>query len=309
MDFKQLRSFVTVVRLGSFTKASAYLGISQPTVSTHIRMLEEELGIPLVLRTAHHVELTPRGKRVFDQAVDVLTMYGHIVGSASERQRDTIYMGASSVPSAYILPDVLPAFVAEHPSIRFVIHQHDSQEIVSGLVEGLFDIGLVGMPSGEDAIECVPFCSDRLVLVTPATDEYRELQDGDDAEATVLRIIRGEHLILRREGSASRSVLDRILEHEGIGEETLDIIARINDQEAIKNLVESGLGVSVMSYRAVRDRVEEGRLLQFEIPCEESQRQLYVVYRKTAEMDVNTAAFLSFIRLHYAGESARELGR
>lgn len=299
MDFKQLQSFVTVVRYGSFTKAAASLGISQPTISTHVRVLEEELGTPLVLRTAKHVELTPQGSRVFEQAATMIAMRDRMLEAMQSRERNAVYLGTSSIPSAYILPEALPAYARLHPDTRFLIYQHDSQDIMSGLTEGVYDVGLTGMPTDEATLECTAFCTDRMVLVTPPAERFSSLR-GDAAEVA-RTILTTEHVVIRNEGSGSRATMDSILEGMDIPEGSLDIVARVNDQETIKNLVESGFGVTVVSSRAVRDRVTDGRLLQFELPCAASERSLYLAYRKNATFDEHAHDFITFLRLHYAG--------
>lgn len=298
MDFKQLQSLITVARYESFTKAATRLGVSQPTVSTHIRMLEEELGVPLVLRTSKRVELTPKGRKVFDQAVSILSMRDRMVEEGTAREKNTVYLGASSVPSAYVLPSILSGYSKSHPNVSFSIYQGDSRDVVSGLTEGVYDVGLIGMPADEESLLCTSFTQDRLVLVTPATDEYR--MDEPDA-AGVRDLLLGRNVLLRHEGSASRSVVDRILDDLGIEESRMHVGARINDQETIKNLVESGLGVTIVSERAVRDRVREGRLLSYDIPSAACKRSLYIAHRK-GDLGEEVAGFVSYVRLSFARE-------
>lgn len=178
MDLRQLQSFVSVVRCESFTRAAEVLGVSQPTISTHLRALEEELGTTLVLRGARRVELTPQGARVFEQASSMLALRDRLLEDARSRERNAIYLGSSSVPSAYVLPDALSAFTSAWPGARFRIFQHDSREVVSGLAEGSFDLGLTGLPADEPSLECVPLCADDMVLVTPAEDRFRVRSRG-----------------------------------------------------------------------------------------------------------------------------------
>ena len=294
MDLRQLQSFVSVVRCESFTRAAEVLGVSQPTISTHLRSLEEELGTTLVLRGGRRVELTLQGTKVFEQASSMLALRDRLIEDARSRERNAVYLGSSSVPSAYVLPDVLPAFAGSWPGARFRIFRHDSREVISGLVEGSFDLGLTGLPADEPSLECVPLCADDMVLVTPAEDRFHALE-GAGAEAMRELLLR-ERTILRSEGSGSRSTMDRILEELGLSGEELDAAVRTNDQETIRQLVEAGLGVTVASSRAVRAGVEAGRLLQFELPCESSRRSLYVAWRRNAALDEPTLAFRDFLR-------------
>ena len=295
MDFKQLRSFVAVINCGSFTAAASRLRVSQPTISTHVRMLEEELGKPLVLRTAKRADLAPGAQKTYEQAVSILSLYDRMQ-DVRVRESDTIYIGASSIPSGYILPAALAQFSQQHPDAKFVVSQDDSQAVINGLLDGLVDIGFTGMVADEDSLECVSFYSDKMVLATPATDAFRSLALKDSA--AVAKLLSSNHVVMRRWGSATRETSDRLLDELGIKEHDLDIVAYLDDQESIKNLVEHGFGLTLISDIAVRDRVEEGRLLSFDIPDVDARREFYVVRRKNVLLDSCAEDFFAFIRLY-----------
>ena len=100
MEIKQLESFAAVVRLGSFTRAAEELYISQPTVSTHIRTLEEELNTRLILRTTKSIEVTAAGKKVYDDAVSILQLRDRMLQESAGGAKRIIHLGASTIPSA-----------------------------------------------------------------------------------------------------------------------------------------------------------------------------------------------------------------
>lgn len=295
MDFKQLRSFTEVVDKGSFTLAAKSLHFSQPTVSMHVKMLEEEIGAPLVLRTAKRVSLTAAGQKVYEQAQSILAMHDRMVAVANPRENETIHFGASSIPSSYILPDDLAAFKTHSPHAKFVMHQADSHAVVASMVEGLYDIGFTGIPAEEDSIACVPFCTDRMVLATANTPHYAELV----GEVSARELLAREDVIMRRAGSGTRAAVDRILEEDGLDEDALNVVARMNDLEAIKNLVERGFGVSLLSERTVRDRVSAGKMLAFEIEDVDVSREFYLLRRKNVELNKNVQEFVAFVRLNH----------
>lgn len=282
MDFKQLRSFVAVIRYGSFTMAASKLRVSQPTVSTHIRQLEEELGTPLVLRNAKRVELTASGYKMYDQAVSMLTMHDKMLQSMKRHDSDAVYLGASTIPSGYILPGLLASFCDDKPEARFVITQDSSQIVTNGMLSGLYELGFVGMPVKEDTLDCIPFCHDNIVVATPNNAHFQAIAK-DDREA-IAHMLRDEHIIMRKTGSATRAVGNKVLEQLEIEEADLSVFAYLNDQEATKNLVESGLGIALMSERAVRNRVNMGRLLSFDIPDIDTTRHFYVLKRKNVPL-------------------------
>ena len=118
MDFKQLRSFVAVADCGSFTQAAARLYTSQPTVSSHIRQLEDELHQRLFLRTTKTLSITPHGRELYEYAVQVLSMQEQLF-AGWQQDGQLITLGASTIPSAYILPELLPAFRAHCPKASF----------------------------------------------------------------------------------------------------------------------------------------------------------------------------------------------
>lgn len=132
MDFKQLRSFVAVADCGSFTQAAAKLYASQPTVSAHIRQLEDELHETLFLRTTKSLAITPRGRELYDYAVHVLDLQEQLMRAWAQDER-TIRLGASTIPSSCILPEILPAFRAQHPEAVFSILQSDSDGVLQQL--------------------------------------------------------------------------------------------------------------------------------------------------------------------------------
>ncbi len=297
MELKQLRSFVCVVQCGSFTKASEKLYLSQPTVSAHIQALEEELGKRLLLRTTKNLEVTSIGQEVYRRAVDILELQNQMVDLCSYKKQRVIRLGASTVPSAYLLPHLLPEFGTLYPEIYFTVQQTNSQGVLDGLLDGLFDVGLLGL-KGDDRLTCIPFCEDRIVLIAPVAEPYLSLRGQQPPPLTELL---AQPIILREKSSGSRKTADLFLDSMGIHEDQLHVIARMNDQEAIKNLVAGGLGVSLISERAARNFVEEKRVLKFDLPSN-SGRTFYLAYRREHILRPCTKNFLSFAREKYANE-------
>lgn len=299
MELKQLRSFAAVVRYESFTEASERLHLSQPTVSAHVRALEEELGRRLILRTTKRLEVTPLGREVFRRAEDILELERQMEALCTQDGQRIIRLGASTIPSAYVLPQLLPEFGRAHPEVYFTVQQTNSQGVADGLADGLFDVGLMGMkPDGR--LGSFPFCRDRMVLIAPVSEPYLGLHERPAPMEELLRL----PIILREKSSGSRKTADRFLESMGVGEEQLHVVARINDQEAIKNLVAGGLGSSFISERAARSFVEEKRVLQFDLPGQ-GTRSLYLAWRQGYILPPHVRQFLSFARRQYSLDPRR----
>ena len=231
MELKQLKSYIAVVECLSFTKAAKKLFLSQPTVSTHIQKLEEELHTRLIKRTTKQIEVTPRGQELYDCACEMLKRWDNLQQHWDSETRKIIRIGASTIPSAYILPQLLPAYGNTHPGTYFSIYQSNSQEIIARMQQGDFDIGLIGMHTHEDSLACIPFYQDRMVIITPVNEYFLSLKQQEPIPfKTLLR----SPVILREKRSGSRKSADRFLESLHIQEKDLQVAARINDQEAIK---------------------------------------------------------------------------
>lgn len=297
MEFKQLQSFVEVVNYQSFTKAADKLYISQPTVSAHITQLEEELNTKLILRTTKSISLTDKGKEVYDYAVKILGLKTRMLETCSIQPKKIIHIGASTIPSAYILPNILQEYGSITSDTYFSIHQNDSQGIINGLKEGLFDIGMIGMKPDDDEIKSIPLCHDNMIIITPVNDHFLELKDQS---SYTVRELLNEPVIMREAGSGSKKTADLFLEKLGIHDSDINIIARINDQEAIKNMVASGLGISIISELAVRNLLAEKRVLCFPLDKNYSGRQIYLIHKRDNALNDQLKDFLKFIQKKYS---------
>lgn len=296
MDFKQLQSYVTVVKYKSFTIAAEMLGTSQPTISTHIRILEEELNSRLLIRTARSFEITPRGWELYECAQNILKLREDMINRWNEKESKVIQLGVSTIPSAYILPEVLPEFGKLHSDVYFVVNQSDSQGIIDAVHKGSYDVGLVGMKTEDELLEFQSFYQDRMVLITPINEHYLSFKNQ---KYFPLESLIQEPFIVREEGSGSRKTASLFLKKMGIQEEDLSIVARMNDQESIKNLVAGGLGVSIISEKAVMDYVVEKRLLKFELVGECLSRQFYIIYQKDYILKNYVKDFIDYLMKFY----------
>jgi len=293
MELKHLLSFAAVVRLGSFSRAAEELLIAQPTVSLHIRQLEEELRTKLLLRTTKNIEVTEKGREVYEYAVSILQLKDRITENCSGSPARVVRLGASTIPSAYILPEVLPAYVRKHPATYFTIDQGDSRSVAGKVLEGVIDIGLVGMKPSSPDLAAESFCEDTVVVITPVREPFLSMKEKHSA---TLRDLFAEPVILREEGSGSLKAADTFLANAGYSENDLHVVARTNDPEAIKNLVARGLGISLISSRAAENYSRENRLLVFPFPESAGRRLFWFVTKKNAVLPDCAKDFLRYLR-------------
>lgn len=295
MELKQLESFVAVVVYKSFTEAAKQLYISQPTISTHIQALEKELETKLIVRTTKSIELTKRGTELYECAVKMLDLRDGLLEKWRSWDEKIIRLGVSTIPSAYILPEFLPKFCKEYPEVFFQSIQSDSKGIIEGVLDGRMDVGLVGMEWEEEALACIPFYEDELVVITPVTEHFLALRKKE----VPLEELFKEPMILREKGSGTKKAADQFLEKQGISKDSLKVAAYMNDPEAIKNSVAAGLGISIVSKKAAENMIREKRLLAFEFSRYTSGRKFYIIYRKDDVLKPFISTFINYIQKYY----------
>ena len=298
MELKQLESYVAVVTYKSFTEAAKQLYISQPTISTHIQALEKELQSKLIVRTTKSIELTSRGKELYECAVKMLDLKDNLLHKWKSVDEKIIRLGVSTIPSAYILPEFLPEFCKENPDIFFHATQSDSRGIIEGVLEDQMDVGLVGMECEDEILACVPFCEDELVIITPVTEHFIELQKLEQPLPELLK----SPMILREKGSGTKLEAEKFLEKEGISKDSIQVVAYMNDTEAIKNSVMAGLGISIVSKKAAKKLIEEECVLSFEFAKNTSGRKFYIIYRKDYELKSFIHTFIEYVQKYYECE-------
>ena len=181
------------------------------------------MGCQLIVRTTKSTEVTPKGQELYSYAAGILELWDRAVRACRDAERKIIHLGASTIPSAYILPDILPEYGKRNPNTYFVIHQSDSQ-------------GVLRDHLGVDraALDSRAFYRDNMVLVTPVSPKYLSLQAHPATAVPELLMV---PFLLRYVGSGSGKNAASYLERMVISERDLHVVARVNDQDAVKNLV------------------------------------------------------------------------
>ena len=295
MEFKQLEAFVAVVDYGSFSEAARRLYLTQPTISTHIRSLEEELHSRLILRTTKKTTVTTRGYQLYDSAVRMLEIRNNLLENFTGSQKHMIDLAASTIPSSYLLPELLAGFGTSHPDIYFHSLQTDSEEAIHRVLDGTVDLALVGQNTGDDSCIFTPFCQDTLVVAAPVTERYLKLKE----KFAEFREFLHDPIIIREKGSGTKKEMDLFLEKIGVTPSELNVIARMNDLESIKKSIVNGLGISILSAHSVTDLEKTKQILLF--PLEESvhKRNFYIVYSKKRILKPHVRQFMHYVQNFY----------
>ncbi len=297
MELKQLEAFVKVVELQGFSKAAKTLYLTQPTISAHIVSLEKEFNIKLLNRTTKTVQITNAGERFYEYAKEILEIKEEMYQAFDMKGKKElrIEIAGSTIPSQYILPEMIPAFQKQNENIYFSVNQGDSQFVIDEILKNRVGIGFVGMKDNDDRLHYIPFYRDELVVVTPNEKHYQELLGG---KCTLGELIM-EPIIMRENGSGTKKAAERFLEARNVDIRKLNIVAQMNDQEIIKRSVSKGMGISIMSKKAALDFVEDGKILLYEPEGERTARSLYIVFAKRKKFDWLEKKFIEFCSQFY----------
>jgi len=239
---ESLHLFRLVAREGSFTRAAELAGLTRPAVSQHIKHLEEHFGQPLFVRSTRQVTLTPAGEALLQHAERILGAVNEMeTAMAALRPRDKIVVevAASTLPGETLLPRALARFHREHPEAEVRVRIANTGAVLGWVRDGRADLGLVGQEVNDPWLESEQVVVDEIVLA---------LRPGvvqpDPLPPDLLRQI---PLVMREEGSATRSTVLHALGEIGITPGDLNVVAEVGSPEALKTALRSGVGDAFVS--------------------------------------------------------------
>ena len=295
MEFKQLEAFVAVVDYGSFSEAARKLYLTQPTISTHIRSLEEELHTRLIIRTTKKLTITPKGYQLYDSAVRMLDIRNNLFENFTGSKKQIIDLAASTIPSSYLLPELMAGFGRMYPDVYFHSWQTDSAGAISRVLDGSVDLALTGQHTGDDSCIFIPFCQDDMVIATPVNDHYLQLKERPVTFSDFLK----DPIIIRERGSGTKKEMDIFLENAGIEPSSLNVVARMNDLESIKKSIVNGLGISILSARSAVDLKKTKQILLFPLEGTAHKRSFYIVCSKNRILKAHVRQFIQYVKNYY----------
>ena len=295
MEFNQLEAFVAVVDYGSFSEAARKLYLTQPTISTHIRSLEEELHTRLIIRTTKKLTITPKGYQLYDSAVRMLDIRNNLFENFTGSKKQIIDLAASTIPSSYLLPELMAGFGRMYPDVYFHSWQTDSAGAISRVLDGSVDLALTGQNTGDDSCIFIPFCQDDMVIATPVNDHYLQLKGRPVTFSDFLK----DPIIIRERGSGTKKEMDIFLENAGIEPSSLNVVARMNDLESIKKSIVNGLGISILSARSAVDLKKTKQILLFPLEGTAHKRSFYIVCSKNRILKAHVRQFIQYVKNYY----------
>jgi DNA-binding transcriptional LysR family regulator len=301
MDLRRLEIFVRVAEFGSFSRAAEALFLTQPTVSEHVRALEDELGVQLLDRLGRGAAPTPAGQLLLGYARKLLALAGEAQQAVDQfqgRVSGELIVGGSSIPGEYVLPSLIGAFRAKHPEIAVTLLIGDSRGVQEWVESGRVELGVVGVRPTGRSLDSRQLMADELVVVV--APDHPWVGRGNIS----VEDIRHEPLILRERGSGSRDTLERALATVGLDFGAFRIVGEMGSTQAIKQAIRAGFGVSLISRRAVEDECRARLLGCVSVRDLDVSRAFHLVTHRERSRSPLAQAFLAFIEAHSSDRPA-----
>ena len=279
MNFRALQYFVKLAELKHFSKAANACFVSQPTLSTQIRKLEEELGVSLVERAPRKIMLTPIGEDIAHRARYVLRDIEHIK-DAARRSKDpetgSIKLGIFPTLAPYLLPHVIPDIRQRYPELRLQLAEEKTETILNMLDQGRLDAGLLALPVEEQGMEIEILFEEPFVMAMPASHPL------SDQKSISLQDLEGQELLLLEEGHCLRKHALAVCELAG-AHERVDFHA--TSMETLRQMVAANVGVTLLPVLAVKPPVpatDNIVLRRFDAPA--PRRTIALVWRSSSPL-------------------------
>jgi DNA-binding transcriptional LysR family regulator len=290
MDIHHLKIFVSVYKNKSFTKASEELLISQPTISEHVKNLENSLDCKLFDRLGRSIMPTAEGDILYPKALQLLDDLDKIqeeITAAGTGIKGKLVIGASTIPGTFILPRAAFSFKNQHPDVAFEILMEDSAKINNMILQHELLCGIVGAKITSDKLDYSPLVEDEIILVA-APNLLPSKSITPDKLATM-------PFLQREEGSGTRQTFENFLEQK-ILPTNFNIVATLGSTSSVKQAVKEGLGVSVISRIAVQEELTNKTLQEIRIKNMKMKRKFYLVRHKKRTLPAQYLAFINHLQ-------------
>jgi DNA-binding transcriptional LysR family regulator len=289
MNLYHLNTFLAVARSRSFTRAADDLHLTQPTVSSGVNELEKSLGVKLFNRSGRSISLTMEGRMLVSYAEQIHDLTTEAQDRMHQREvepGESFRFGAIDAAVIYLLPPVLEAYHSSFPQVNMSVQVDASRFLVDDLMAGRSEFGILTLPLDHPKIDTLPLHKEALTLVVGSGHALAR------RKRVKLDEVARETLILFHEGSVSRKPLDEHLAEAGLSPGR---VMEMSSPEAMRKLVESGVGVSFLPWMTVQDSVAVGALTELSVVGVSMSRQIGLAWRRGRYFSPVIQAFLDLV--------------
>lgn len=285
--FRQLEIFEAIARLGSFTRASEELFLTQPTVSMQMKKLSDMVGVPLIEHLGKKMHLTPDGQELAQATREIFGIMDRYIMSVAERQgmkKGELRLMAITTAS-YFAPRLLGEFAKLYPGIEVSLRVTNKEQVLASIANNLDDLYLLGQPPEDMDVISSPIM-DNPIVVLAAPDHFL----AHESNISLARVAK-EPWLMREKGSGTRNAIERCF-----AEEHLDVRPRLElgSNEAIKQAILTGLGISALS-RHTLSLNQPGQFAILDVQGFPILRHWYAIYPAGRQLSVAAQAFLDYL--------------
>ena len=302
MDLRRLEIFAKVAELGSFSRAAEALFLTQPTVSEHIRALEVELGVQLLDRLGRGATPTRAGQLFLGYSQRILALAREArqaIDQFQGRMSGELVVAGSTIPGEYLLPTVIGRFKTKYPDISVTLLIGDTRQASDWVEDGRAEVAIVGGKPASRALDSRELLRDDLVVVVASGHPWSE------RESITLAELRTEPMVVRERGSGTREALERALDAVGLDFGAFRIAGEMGSTQAIKQGVRSGIGVSLLSRRAVEEECRAGLVHCVKVRDLKVDRSFHLVVHRDRSRSPLALAFLEFLESSFPAPASQ----
>jgi DNA-binding transcriptional LysR family regulator len=301
MEIRQLRAFTAIAETRTFTAAAQRVHVTQAAISMQIRQLEQEVGIPLFIRTPRRVVLTEAGEKLLERAYLILREHDAAVAEIAElagAEHGRLRVGSSSATvSAERLPHLFSEMLKVHPHVEITVTSGTSELLVKHILAGEIDVAFVSLPVEARNVETEVLSHDQLVAIaSPRHPLARQ-------KVVSAFALSGEKLILGERGGNTRRLIDEFFAEAGLKP---TVAMELSRQAAIKNMVAADMGVGIVPLSTAREDVERGRLVRWWIEGARINWELGLARLSGGYTSPVCQTFLKLCRDYFAAEASVE---
>ncbi len=293
MDLWQLKVFVNVVDQKSFSRAGETIHLSQPTVSSHIKELENYFDCQLIDRLGREALPTKAGELLYLYAKKLLDLKSETESAMSGfigRLRGTLTVGGSTIPAAYILPKFIAPFTIKFPEVTLKLVSGDTADIIRSIQDGKSEVGIVGAKTEDQQIHQEALIEDEMKLIVPDSHPWAGRTDVS------CDMIFNEPFLSREKGSGTWKSITKALINAGFNPEKLNIIAQMGSTASVIQGIMNGAGISILSTIAVEDAIQAGKLVALSVEDLDLKRHFYITSHKKRSQSPIAQKFIEFIK-------------
>lgn len=290
LNLNQLKALVKVVQTGSFKEAARHLHVSQPAITQRIQALEEYMKTRLLSKDSEGVQLTSHGRTLYERSLEILCIWEQVEKEIwGTKVSGKLIIGASTIPSEYLLPPMLKAYRNVYPEVKLQLKISGTSEVIRWLRERTIEVAITGEPMATEGVESFPLAADQMKLIVPTDWVW-------PTTFSHLEMLAETDWIMREPESDTRRTLEVYLTRKGIDASRLHISGQVESTESVIASVEAGLGISVVSSLAAEKAEKLDRIQVIDLPDFMMLRKFYCSYLTDQRNQSVISTFISFLK-------------